>query len=108
MPKLEAADHWLAAPLEEIVRTYAEATGAKLGKVAQPLRAALTGKAVSPPVFDVMAVLGRDEALARIRDQAAEPLTPAAEKTAANHSVPSQSKRCVSCTRRLCCGAKVV
>ena len=45
-------------------------TGQKLGKVAQPLRAALTGSAVSPPVFDVMAVLGREEALARIRDQA--------------------------------------
>jgi len=71
LPKLEAAEHWLAAALEEIVRTYAEANGAKLGKVAQPLRAALTGKTVSPPVFDVMAVLGRDEALARIRDQAA-------------------------------------
>ena len=70
LPKLEASDHWLAAPLEEIVRTYAEASGAKLGKVAQPLRAALTGKTVSPPVFDVMAVLGRGESLARIRDQA--------------------------------------
>ena len=45
-------------------------TGQKLGKVAQPLRAALTGSTVSPPVFDVMAVLGREEALARIRDQA--------------------------------------
>jgi glutamyl-tRNA synthetase len=71
LPKLEAANRWKAAELEEIVRTYAEAAGAKLGKVAQPLRAALTGKAVSPPVFDVMAVLGRDEALARIRDQVA-------------------------------------
>ena len=40
------------------------------GKVAQPLRAALTGRSVSPPVFDVMAVLGREEALARVRDQA--------------------------------------
>jgi glutamyl-tRNA synthetase len=69
LPKLEAAGHWKASELEEIVRTYAEASGAKLGKVAQPLRAALTGKAVSPPVFDVMAVLGRDEAIARIRDQ---------------------------------------
>ncbi len=69
LPKLEAAARWSAAELEEIVRTYAEAAGAKLGKVAQPLRAALTGKTVSPPVFDVMAVLGRDEALARIRDQ---------------------------------------
>ncbi len=49
----------------------AEQTGAKLGKVAQPLRAALTGRTVSPPVFDVMAVLGRDEALARMKDQAA-------------------------------------
>ncbi len=71
LPKLEAASRWQAGELEEIVRAFAEATGAKLGKVAQPLRAALTGKAVSPPVFDVMAVLGREEALARIRDQAA-------------------------------------
>ena len=69
LPKLTAADHWQAAPLEEIVRTFAETAGAKLGKVAQPLRAALTGKTVSPPVFDVMAVLGREESLARIRDQ---------------------------------------
>ena len=70
LPKLTAADHWQAAPLEEIVRTFAETAGAKLGKVAQPLRAALTGKMISPPVFDVMAVLGREESLARIRDQA--------------------------------------
>ena len=49
---------------------FAEATGQKLGKVAQPLRAALTGRTVSPPVFDVMAVLGREEAIARLRDQA--------------------------------------
>ena len=41
-----------------------------LTKLAQPLRAALTGRAVSPPVFDVMAALGRDETLARIQDQA--------------------------------------
>jgi glutamyl-tRNA synthetase len=61
---------WTAPALEAVVRAYAEETGAKLGKVAQPLRAALTGRSVSPPVFDVMAVLGRDEALARIRDQA--------------------------------------
>ncbi|MDH4981406.1 glutamate--tRNA ligase [Hyphomicrobium sp. D-2] len=71
LPDLEAASHWSAADLEAIVRNYAEKTGAKLGKVAQPLRAALTGKSVSPPVFDVLAVLGRDEALDRIRDQAA-------------------------------------
>jgi glutamyl-tRNA synthetase len=71
LPRLEGASHWQTAALEEIVRQYAEEAGAKLGKVAQPLRAALTGKSVSPPVFDVMAVLGRDEALARIRDQTA-------------------------------------
>jgi glutamyl-tRNA synthetase len=61
---------WQAALLEAEVRAYAEETGAKLGKVAQPLRAALTGRAVSPPVFDVMAVLGRDEAIARLKDAA--------------------------------------
>jgi glutamyl-tRNA synthetase len=71
LPQLEGASRWSAVELEDIVRTYAEKAGAKLGKVAQPLRAALTGKSVSPPVFDVMAVLGREEALARIRDQAA-------------------------------------
>jgi glutamyl-tRNA synthetase len=71
LPHLEAEASWTAGALETAVRTHAEATGAKLGKVAQPLRAALTGRAVSPPVFDVMAVLGRDEALARLKDQAA-------------------------------------
>jgi glutamyl-tRNA synthetase len=68
--QLEAAPNWNVPALEALVRAYAERTGQKLGKVAQPLRAALTGSAVSPPVFDVMAVLGREEALARIRDQA--------------------------------------
>ena len=71
LPKLKAVTAWQAHDLEQVVRDYAEAAGAKLGKVAQPLRAALTGKTVSPPVFDVMAVLGREEALARIGDQAA-------------------------------------
>ena len=70
LPKLEAITSWEAKRLEDAVRAFAETEGAKLGKVAQPLRAAMTGRSVSPPVFDVMAVLGRDEALARIRDQA--------------------------------------
>ena len=61
---------WNAAALEEAVRTFAEAEGANLGKVAQPLRAALTGSAASPPIFDVLAALGRDESLARLKDQA--------------------------------------
>ena len=70
VPRLEALKEWQAAALEAVVRTFAEETGSKLGRVAQPLRAALTGSSVSPPVFDVMAVLGREEALARLADQA--------------------------------------
>jgi glutamyl-tRNA synthetase len=71
LPRLEATADWTVPALEAAVRTFVDETGLKLGKVAQPLRAALTGRTVSPPVFDVMAVLGREEALARIRDQAA-------------------------------------
>jgi glutamyl-tRNA synthetase len=67
-PQLEAAGAWEIEPLEQIVRDFAEQNDLKLGKVAQPLRAALTGSTQSPPVFDVLAVLGRDEALARIAD----------------------------------------
>ena len=53
--------------MEEVVRAHAEALGAKLGQVAQPLRAALTGRTTSG-LFDVMAVLGKEESLARLRD----------------------------------------
>ena len=67
-PRLEAVDIWTAAATEAVVRAYAEETGAKLGQVAQPLRAALTGRATSPGIFDVLEVLGRDESLARIAD----------------------------------------
>jgi glutamyl-tRNA synthetase len=70
LARLEGVADWQATVLEAEVRGFAQARGVKLGQIAQPLRAALTGKAVSPPVFDVMAVLGREEALARIRDQA--------------------------------------
>jgi glutamyl-tRNA synthetase len=60
---------WSAAATEAVVRTYAEEAGLKLGKAAQPLRAALTGRTTSPGIFDVLAVLGRTESLARIADQ---------------------------------------
>ncbi len=63
-------DGWQAAQLEERIRAFAEKEGVKLGPIAQPLRAALTGRTTSPPVFDMLAVLGRDEALARIRAHA--------------------------------------
>ena len=60
---------WDTASLEARARAFAEGEGIKLGDIAQPLRAALTGRTASPPVFDVMAVLGREEALTRIRAQ---------------------------------------
>jgi glutamyl-tRNA synthetase len=69
LPGLTALGQWNAAAAEAVVRSYAEQTGLKLGKVAQPLRAALTGRSTSPGVFDVLAVLGREESLARIADQ---------------------------------------
>jgi len=68
LPRLQALADWTAASTEGVVRDYAGETGLKLGKVAQPLRAALTGRSTSPPIFDVLAVLGRDESLGRIRD----------------------------------------
>lgn len=57
---------WTPETLESVVRAFAETHDLKLGKVAQPLRAALTGSTQSPGLFDVMAVLGRDESMARI------------------------------------------
>jgi glutamyl-tRNA synthetase len=68
--RLAALDTWNNETTEAAVRVFAEETGAKLGSVAQPLRAALTGRSVSPGVFDVLNVLGREESLARLRDQA--------------------------------------
>ncbi len=59
---------WTAEALEEAVREFAVDRGMGLGKVAQPLRAALTGRTVSPGVFDMMAILGREECLARLGD----------------------------------------
>jgi glutamyl-tRNA synthetase len=66
-----ALEPWTAANAEAAVRTYAERAGVKLGSVAQPLRAALTGRTTSPGIFDVLAVLGKTESLARIGDQVA-------------------------------------
>jgi glutamyl-tRNA synthetase len=70
LPELEMASDWSAGMIEAVVRPFAERAGLKLGAVAQPLRAALTGRTTSPPIFDVLAVLGREESLARLRDQA--------------------------------------
>ncbi len=57
---------WEEDDIESTVRDFAEKTGVKLGQVAQPLRAALTGSTTSPGIFEVMAALGRDQVVARI------------------------------------------
>ena len=68
---LAQAEPWTGASLESAVRGAAESAGVKLGALAQPLRAALTGSTTSPPIFEVMEVLGREETLARLDDIAA-------------------------------------
>ena len=69
LPTLENLSEWSLESVENGVREFVESRELKLGKVAQPLRAALTGRGVSPGVFDVLSVLGREEALARLRRQ---------------------------------------
>jgi len=66
---LAGVEPWTSETTEQAVRTFAEARGAKLGAVAQPLRAALTGRITSPGIFEVLAVLGKAECLGRIADQ---------------------------------------
>ncbi len=70
-PRLANVTEWRSATLEGALREFAEERGLKLGQVAQPVRAALTGRATSPGVFDVLVTLGEAESLARLRDQAA-------------------------------------
>jgi glutamyl-tRNA synthetase len=69
--RLATVERWTVEALEAAVRGYAEQASLKLGAVAQPLRAALTGRSTSPGIFDVLVVLGRAESLARLADQAA-------------------------------------
>lgn len=66
-----AAAQWSSPSLEAVVRNFAEAEGLKLGQIAQPLRAAITGRTTSPPLFDMLALLGREESLARLGAYAA-------------------------------------
>jgi len=70
---LDGLATWDTEALEAAVRTVADAAGVKLGNLAQPLRAALTGRRTSPGIFDVLALLGREESLARIADQMRTP-----------------------------------
>ena len=69
--RLGAEQDWTSPALEANLKAYAEELGLGLGKLAQPLRAALTGQTTSPGIFDVLVLLGREESLARIDAQAA-------------------------------------
>lgn len=70
MDILAGLSEWTVAQIDAAARDFAEARGLKLGKVAQPLRAALTGRTVSPGIFEVMVFIGKEETLARLSDQA--------------------------------------
>ena len=67
---LHVQNNWTIEALEATTKTYAETLGLGLGKLAQPMRAALTGTTTSPGIFDVLVLLGKEEALARINAQA--------------------------------------
>ena len=68
---LESQNDWTSEALEATTKALAEELGLGLGKLAQPMRAALTGTTTSPGIYDVLVLLGRDEALARLDAQAA-------------------------------------
>ena len=69
--ELAVVEPWTVETTERAVRAFAERHGAKLGAVAQPLRAALTGRTTSPGIFEVLTVLGKPESLGRLSDQTA-------------------------------------
>ena len=71
--RLGSESEWTIEALEASLKLLAEELGLGLGKLAQPLRAALTGTVTSPGIFDVLVLLGRDESLARITAQASAP-----------------------------------
>ncbi|MDR3401416.1 MAG: hypothetical protein P4L99_02870, partial [Chthoniobacter sp.] len=70
--RLDRLTDWTSETLEAALKELAAELGLGLGKLAQPLRAALTGQTTSPGIFDVLALIGRAEALGRIQDQLAD------------------------------------
>jgi len=68
LPRFEGLNEWSRETVEATLRDYTESHDLKMGKVAQPIRAALTGQASSPGAMDVLHILGRDEAIARLTD----------------------------------------
>jgi glutamyl-tRNA synthetase len=67
--ELSPVEPWNAETTERAVRGFAERHAAKLGAVAQPLRAALTGRTTSPGIFEVLTIVGKAESLGRLADQ---------------------------------------
>jgi glutamyl-tRNA synthetase len=63
---LSEVTDWTTANLESAVKAYCEKTALGLGKVAQPIRVAVSGSAVSPPIFESLEFLGKTKTLARI------------------------------------------
>lgn len=68
LPFLVNAKEWSHDSLQEMCRVFSENSGIKLGQIAQPLRAAITGRSISPSIFEVMEVLGKEECLGRLQD----------------------------------------
>ena len=66
--EMQGVSEWKHDVLEQMARDYAEQNGVKLGAAAQPLRAAVTGSEVSPPIFRIMEILGKEETLSRLDD----------------------------------------
>ncbi|GLQ57809.1 glutamate--tRNA ligase [Devosia nitrariae] len=66
---LRGLNEWTVPAIDAAMRGFAEAKGLKLGKIAQPLRAAITGRTVSPGIFEVMVLIGKDDSLSRLSDQ---------------------------------------
>lgn len=69
LPALEELVDWSHDAIEQVIRDVAEKEGLKLGKIAQPLRSALTGRTKAPGVFDVLSILDKQEVIARLKDQ---------------------------------------
>jgi len=67
LPALETQENWRATEVENTVRQFAEKKGVKLGQIAQPLRAGLTGSTISPGIFEVIEILGKNETIERLK-----------------------------------------
>lgn len=70
VPNLTGVQPWTRETVEAVIRSFAESEGRKLGNIAQPVRAALTGRTTSPGIFEVLEALGAEESLGRLADVA--------------------------------------